>query len=125
MLRVGDPGWVIRPRPVGTHRTKTWFTPREVVHRIGEDTCCIKVGHRRFRERHEIQFRVRDPISVANTCPWTTPHMRLIRKCQGQAPCTLTGAWFDALSRACLHAYLTVHCSLFPPPGYVHIYVEC
>ena len=26
-FRVGDPVWVIRPRPMGTHRTKTWFTP--------------------------------------------------------------------------------------------------
>ena len=37
-FRVGDPVWVIRPRPMGTHRTKTWFTPGEVVRRIGEDT---------------------------------------------------------------------------------------
>ena len=34
-FRVGDPVWVIRPRPMGTHRTKTWFTPGEVVRRIG------------------------------------------------------------------------------------------
>ena len=26
-FRVGDPVWVIRPRPMGTHRTKTSFTP--------------------------------------------------------------------------------------------------
>ena len=37
-FRVGDPVWVIRPRPMGTHRTKTWFTPGEVVRRIGENT---------------------------------------------------------------------------------------
>ena len=60
-FRVGDPVWVIRPRPMGTHRTKTWFTPREVVRRIGEDTYRIKVGHRQFRERHESQLRVREP----------------------------------------------------------------
>ena len=53
--------WVIRPRPMGTHRTKTWFTPGEVVRRIGEDTYRIKVGHGRFRERHESQLRVREP----------------------------------------------------------------
>ena len=35
---VGDPVWVIRPCPMGTSRTKTWFTPGEVVCRIGEDT---------------------------------------------------------------------------------------
>ena len=53
--------WVIRPRPMGTHRTKTWFTPREVVRRIGEDTYRIKVGHGQFRERHESQLRVWEP----------------------------------------------------------------
>ena len=37
----------------------------------------------------------------------------------------LTGAWFGALFRVCLHAYLPVYCSLFCPPGYVHLYVEC
>ena len=60
-FRVGDPVWVIRPRPMGTHRTKTWFTPGELVRRIGEDTYRIKVGHGQFRERHEIQLRVREP----------------------------------------------------------------
>ena len=53
--------WVIRPRPMGTHRTKTWFTPGEVVRRIGEDTYRIKVGHGQFRERHESQICVREP----------------------------------------------------------------
>ena len=37
----------------------------------------------------------------------------------------LTGAWFGALSRVCLHAYLPISCSLFRPPGYVHLYVKC
>ena len=60
-FRVRDPVWVIRPRPMGTHRTKTWFTPGEVVRRIGEDTYRIKVGHGQFRERHESQLRVREP----------------------------------------------------------------
>ena len=78
-FRVGDPVWVIRPRPMGTHRTKTWFTPGEVVRRIREDTDRIKVGHGQFRERHESQLRVRIPTSVANMCPWSMPHMRLIR----------------------------------------------
>ena len=60
-FRFGDPVWVIRPRPMGTHRTKTWFTPGKVVRRIGEDTDRIMVGHRQFRERHESQVRVREP----------------------------------------------------------------
>ena len=60
-FRVGDPVWVIRPRPMGTGRTKTWFTPGEVVRRIDEDTYRIKVGHGQFQERHESQLRVREP----------------------------------------------------------------
>ena len=46
---------------MGTHRTKTWFTPGEVVCRIGEDTYRIKVGHVQFRERHESELCVREP----------------------------------------------------------------
>ena len=53
--------WVIRPRPMGTHCTKTWFTPREGVSRIGEDTYRMKVGDEQFRERHESQLRLREP----------------------------------------------------------------
>ena len=60
-FRVGDPVWVTRTRPIGTHRTKTWFTPGGVVRRIGEDTYHIKVGHGQFRERHVSQLRVREP----------------------------------------------------------------
>ena len=60
-FRVGDPVWSIRPRPMGTRRTKTWFTPGEVVRRISEDTYRIKVGHGQFRERHQSQLRVREP----------------------------------------------------------------
>ena len=37
----------------------------------------------------------------------------------------LTVAWFGALSRACLHAYLPNCCLFFCPPGYVHLYVKC
>ena len=37
----------------------------------------------------------------------------------------LTGAWFGALSRVCLHTYYPVYCLRFCPPGYVHLYVEC
>ena len=60
-FRVGDPVWVIRPRHMGTHRTKTWFTPGEVVRRMDEDTYRIKVGHGQFQECHKSQLRVREP----------------------------------------------------------------
>ena len=43
-FRVGDPVWVLRPRPMGTHRTKTWFGPGEMIRRTGEDTYRIKFG---------------------------------------------------------------------------------
>ena len=60
-FRVGDPVWVLRPRPMGTHCTKTWFAPGEVVRRIGEGTYGIKLGPEQFRERHERQLRAPEP----------------------------------------------------------------
>ena len=36
----------------------------------------------------------------------------------------LTGAWFGALSRVCLHAYYPAYCLSFCSPGYVHLYVS-
>ena len=60
-FRLGDPVWVIRPRPMVTHRTKTWFAPGEVVRRIDEDTYRVRVGHGQIRERHESQLPVREP----------------------------------------------------------------
>ena len=60
-FRVGDPMWVLRPQPMGTHRIQTWFTPGEVICKIGEDTYRIKVGPGHFRERHESDFRDPEP----------------------------------------------------------------
>ena len=37
----------------------------------------------------------------------------------------LTGAWFGALSRVCLHACYPIYCLFFCSPGYVHLYVKC
>ena len=74
---MGDPVWVLRPRPLGTQRTKTWFTPAEVVCKIGEDTYRIKVGLRQFRERNESQLRAREPDvrgkHVSLDCPAHEP----------------------------------------------------
>ena len=58
---MGDPVLVPRPRHLGTRRTKTWFTPGEVVWRIGEDTYRVKVGRRQLRGRHESHLRTREP----------------------------------------------------------------
>ena len=60
-FRVGDPVWVLRPQLMGTHRIKTWFTPGELVRRIGENTYRIKLGPGHFRERHESKLRAREP----------------------------------------------------------------
>ena len=60
-FRIGDPVWVLRPRPMRTHRSKTWFTPLASVCRIGCYTYCMKVGPRHFRARHESQIRDREP----------------------------------------------------------------
>ena len=53
-FRLGDP-------LLGTHRTKTWFTPEELVRRIGENTYRIKGGLGQFREQQESQLPARDP----------------------------------------------------------------
>ena len=50
---------------MGTHRTKSWFTPGDVVRRIGEDKYRIEMGPGQFRERNESQLRACDP-----ECPW-------------------------------------------------------
>ena len=60
-FRLNDPVWVLRLQPMGTHRTKTWFMPVELVCRIGEDTYSIKVGRRQLWERHESQLCARWP----------------------------------------------------------------
>ena len=46
---------------MGTHRTKTWSTTREVVRRIGEDTYGIKVGLGEFMERRQSPLRACEP----------------------------------------------------------------
>ena len=48
----GDHVWVLRPRPMGTHRTKTWWTPGVVVKRLGEDTYRVRTGPGQFKDRH-------------------------------------------------------------------------
>ena len=60
-FRVGDPVWVLRPWPMGTHRTKAWFTPGVVVRRLGEDTYRLKAGLGQFRKQHESQLRPHEP----------------------------------------------------------------
>ena len=52
VFKVGDLVRVERPRPLGTHLTQTWFTPGEVVRRLGQDAYRVKVGPGRYREHH-------------------------------------------------------------------------
>ena len=51
-FRPGDRVCMLRPRPMGTHRTMTWIMSGGVVGRIGEDTYRIKDRSSQFRERH-------------------------------------------------------------------------
>ena len=37
-FKAGCPVWVERSRPLGTHRTKTWYTPGILRKRIGDTT---------------------------------------------------------------------------------------
>ena len=55
-FRLGDPVWVLRSLPMGTHCIKTWLKPGEVVCKTGEDTYGIKVGPGHFREQQESQL---------------------------------------------------------------------
>ena len=71
-FRVGDPVRVLRPQPMGTHRTNTWFGPGEEVRRTGEHNYHIKVGPEQLRERHESQLRDRHlstDIVCYTVCP--------------------------------------------------------
>ena len=60
-FRMADPVWVLRPRPMRTHGTKTRFTAGDMVRRIGEDTYRIKVGRGPFRNQHESQLCACEP----------------------------------------------------------------
>ena len=58
---MAEPVWLLRRRPLGTQRIKTWFKPEELVRRIEEDTYRIQVGPRQVWEQHESQFRASEP----------------------------------------------------------------
>ena len=79
-FRVGDPVWVIRPRPMGTHRTKTWVTHPE---RWSAGLVRTPTISRWVTDSSGSATRVNsvcgNPTSVASMCPWTILHMRLIR----------------------------------------------
>ena len=59
-FRGSDPVWVLRHQPMGSHRSNTWFTPGEVVRRIGEDTYRVNVVLGQLEEQHESHLRVRE-----------------------------------------------------------------
>ena len=60
-FKLGEPVLVLRPRPMGIHRTKIWFTPGWVVRKIGEDNYRIKTSPGQFRGGNESQHRAREP----------------------------------------------------------------
>ena len=76
---VGDPVWVLRPQPMGTGSTKTWFTPRHVIHRIIEDTYCVKVGPDDSGSGIRVSSRGVSLTSAESMCPWNAPPTRLVQ----------------------------------------------
>ena len=84
---------------------------------------CRSHRHCHFWVCRLVPWHLRDPDQFMCVCrlymAWTQAFL-----CPLSCICLiLTGAWFGALSRVCLHAYLPFFCSLFCPPGYVHLYV--
>ena len=76
---MGDLVWGLRPRPMGTHRTKTWFTPGEVVRRFDEDTYRVKVDPGHFGERHGSQPRAPEPDIRGTHVSLDMPPMKLVQ----------------------------------------------
>ena len=49
-FKVGGNVWVERPRPLGTHRTKTWYTPGKIAKRVGPSTFLVQTGPSQFKK---------------------------------------------------------------------------
>ena len=58
-FKVGGHVWVERPRPLGTHWTKTWYTPGKIAERVGPSTFLVITGPSQFKTRHETQLKDR------------------------------------------------------------------
>ena len=63
--------------------------------------------------------------SLCVSAEYTWPELRRFSVNTSCTCLILTRAWFGALSRVCLHAYLPICCLRFRPSGYVHLYVKC
>ena len=60
-FNVGGHFWVERPRPLGTHLTKTWYIPGNIAKRVGPNTFLVQTGPSQFKTRHQTQLKDRDP----------------------------------------------------------------
>ena len=60
-FKFGGHVWVERPRPLGTHRTRTWYTPRNIAKRVGPSTFLVQTGPSQFKTRHKTQMQDRVP----------------------------------------------------------------
>ena len=63
-FKVGGHVWVQRPRPLGTHRTKTWYTPGKIAKRVGASTFLVQTDPCQFKTWHETQLKDRVPDST-------------------------------------------------------------
>ena len=71
-FRVSDPVWVLRPRPMGTHRNKTWFASEEVAPGLMRTPTVSKWAP----GSSGVDMKVNTPLvslrSGGKICPWTT-----------------------------------------------------
>ena len=75
-FKVGGHVWVERPRPLGTHQTKTWYTPGKIAKRVGRSTFLVQTGPSQFKTRHETQLKDRVPDITGKHVDFQYTNMR-------------------------------------------------
>ena len=60
-IKVGGHDWLKRPRPLGSHPTKTWYTPGTIAKRVCPSTVLVQTGPSQFKTRQETQVKDRVP----------------------------------------------------------------
>ena len=76
---VGDPLWVIRPRSWAPTAPKPGSHPESWSAGLVRTPTASRWVTDSSRSATEVNSVCGNPISVANMCPWTKPHMRLIQ----------------------------------------------
>lgn len=90
--RVGEAVWVLRPRPLGTHRLASWWVPGVILQRLGEHSYDVQTSVGRQRACHIADLKPRPPDLAGNSVSFDyTPSPTDIRK---EADChDLSDTW--------------------------------